>query len=135
MTKIDTGTTPGSCSGEKCIEVEDIIAGCSPITARTCISGKVVTRLPFQLEDEPLSDASVTVYESANPDKTIANGPTDDSGIYCIDKIPLGIQVDIFVERGEHLYYKAEMKAIDTGGTPGNCKAGDCVEIVKLVGQ
>ena len=133
MTKIDTGTTPGSCSDEKCIEVEDIIAKCSPITARTCISGKVVRTYPFTGE-EPLPGASVTVTRSGTKEVN-AKGSTDDSGIYCIDKIPLGIQVDIFVERGEHLYYKAEMKDIDTGGTPGNCKAGDCVEIVKLVGQ
>jgi hypothetical protein len=135
MTKIDTGTTPGSCSDGTYIKIKDVIAECSPITARAGISGEVVTRLPFQLVDEPLSDASVTVYESANPDKSIANGSTDDSGVYCIDDIPLETHVDIFVARGEQLHYKAEMKDIATGKTPGNCKAGNCVEIVKLVGQ
>ncbi|MCK4396315.1 carboxypeptidase regulatory-like domain-containing protein [candidate division WOR-3 bacterium] len=96
-----------------------------------CIRGKIVRTYPFTGE-EPLPGASVTVTRSGTKE-VIAKGSTDASGVYCIDNIPLEIQVDIFVERGEHLYYKAEMKGIDTGTTPGNCIAGNCVEIVKLI--
>jgi hypothetical protein len=124
MTKIDTGTTPGSCSGEKCIEVEDIIAGCSPITARTCIKGEVVTRWLYQ-PDEALPDASIKVYASGT-EKLIAEGSSDEEGNYCIDNIPTSSNVDIKAQEGG---YEGERTGIDTGTTPGDCSAENCVKI------
>lgn len=94
-----------------------------------CIRGKIVRTFPFTGE-EPLPDASVTVNRSGTE---FAKGSTDNSGKYCIDNIPLEIQVDIIVERGENLHYEAKKEGIDTGTTPGNCIAGNCVEIVKLI--
>lgn len=113
MTKIDTGTTPGSCSDEKCIKIKDIIAECSLITTYTCIKGKVVKA---EFSEPPLSDAYITVCVSGT-EKVIAEGSSDEKGDYCIDNIPASSTVDI---KAEKLGYKGE-REVDTKTNPGTC--------------
>ena len=101
----------------------------------TCIKGTVLGYLRGQdpSEAEPLPDASIRVYRAGTKD-LVAEGVSDEKGNYCIDKVPLGILVDIYVEQTPFSGHKCsgQKDDIDTGLTPNICPNCIVVDIIAV---
>ena len=130
----DYHLTPGShhlavhaevSTGANCYSQQDSDARTFIVYDKTCIRGTVLKYFQDPNITSPLVEGTVTVKRSGT-ETVVGEKLTDASGQYCIDDIPLGMLVDIFVyaiEAGGHC--SGDKKKVDLGVTHRECP--DCV--------
>ena len=100
------------------------------VSQPTCIMGKVAGYWTDPSQNEPLSGASIKIYR-AGTNTLVAEGVSDEEGNYCIDRVPLGMLVDIAVAGFLVDPCSGGKNDIDTGLIPNSCP--DCIAVDFIV--